>query len=306
MIKKPMLAASMENSRGEAMSFRDLTYPLAASIKLDGIRCLRVDNKTLSRSFKEIPNRHIQKLMSSLPNGLDGELITVSEDGSIKEFSKIQSDIMSEDGEPDFIFKIFDYVKSSLNTPYIQRIEDLKLLSANMPQFCALVLPRIVHDQQELLSYEEEVLKDGHEGIMTRKLDGPYKCGRSSFREQFLVKIKRFVDSEAVIVGFEERLHNVNEAELDELGHTKRSSAKAGLVPANTLGTLLVKDVHDGREFGIGTGKGLDDALRKTMWENRERYIGKIVKYRYQEVGVKELPRIPSFQGFRDPRDMSK
>lgn len=305
MLKKPMLAASMENSRGDTMSFKDLSYPLAASIKLDGIRCLRVNGKSLSRSFKEIPNRHIQCTMSSLPDGLDGELTTHSNDGTLRQFSQIQSDIMSEDGEPNFRFQIFDYVKDDIQKPYMLRIQDLTEWAKEMPSYCQLVLPSVISGEADLLKYEEAALSQGHEGIMTRKLDGPYKCGRSSFREQFLVKIKRFVDSEAEIVGFEERLHNVNEATLDELGHTKRSSAKDGLVPANTLGTLLVRDVHDGREFGIGTGKGLDDSLRKTMWINKSEYIGKIIKYRYQEVGVKELPRIPSFQGFRDPRDMS-
>lgn len=301
-----MLAASMENSKGDAMHFSDLTYPLAASLKLDGIRCLTINGRALSRSFKEIPNRHIQTKMSNLPDGLDGELVSTNLDGSVKDFSHIQSDIMSEDGEPNFIFEIFDYVKDSLDKPYSDRIADLISWGKDKPDFCRLVLPTIIRNEDELVTYENIAVMDGHEGIMTRKLDSPYKCGRSSFREQFLVKIKRFVDSEAQIVGFEEKLHNLNEAEVDELGHTKRSSAKAGLVPANTLGTLLVRDVHDGREFGIGTGKGLDDQLRKAMWTNRDTYLGKIIKYRYQEVGTKDLPRIPSFQGFRNPIDMSE
>jgi len=300
-----MLAASMENSRGQQMSFVDLKYPLAASIKLDGIRCLRLNSKSLSRSFKDIPNRYIQAKMSVLPDGLDGELMTINRDGSLKEFSDIQSEVMSEDGEPNFIYQIFDFVKDSIDKPYIDRVKDLVAWANDKPEFCVLVLPTIVNNEAELLEYEEQAIRQGHEGIMTRKLTGPYKCGRSSFKEQYLVKIKRFVDSEAIIVKLEERLHNTNEASLDELGHTKRSTAKAGMVGVNTLGTMFVKDVHDGREFGIGTGKGLDDSLRKRIWDNKEEYLGKIVRYRYQEVGVKDLPRIPSFQGFRDPIDMS-
>lgn len=303
MIKKPMLAASMENSKGEKMSFSDLTYPLGASIKLDGIRCLRVDGKTLSRSFKPIPNKYIQAQMANLPDGLDGELVTYNEDGTVRTFSEVQGDIMSQDGEPNFRFEIFDYVKDSLDKKYTDRLVDLRSLA--LPSFCTLVLPTICNNEAELLAYEEQAIADGHEGIMTRNLNGGYKCGRATFKSQDLVKIKRFVDSEAEIIGFEEKLHNANEAEVDELGHTKRSSAKSGLVPAGTLGTLLVRDVHDGRTFGIGTGKGLNDALKKEIWDNQSKYLGKIVKYQYQEVGTKDNPRIPSFQGFRDPRDMS-
>lgn len=303
MIKKPMLAASMENSKGEKMSFKDLSYPLGASIKLDGIRCLRVNGQTLSRSFKPIPNKYIQAQMANLPDGLDGELVTYNEDGSVRTFSEVQGDIMSQDGEPNFRFEIFDYVSTSLDKAYKDRLIDLQSLS--LPSFCTLVLPTICNNEAELLAYEVQAIGDGHEGIMTRNLQGGYKCGRATFKSQDLIKIKRFVDSEAEIIGFEEKLHNANEAETDELGHTKRSSAKAGLVPAGTLGTLRVRDVHDGREFGIGTGKGLNDELKKEIWDNQSKFLGKIVKYQYQEVGTKDNPRIPSFQGFRDPRDMS-
>jgi DNA ligase 1 len=302
MIKKPMLAASMENSKGEPMSFSDLTYPLGASIKLDGIRCLRVGGKTLSRSFKLIPNRHVQATMANLPDGLDGELVTYNADGSVRTFNQVQSDIMKEDGVPNFKFEVFDYVKDSLEKPYLERISDLKSLT--LPSYCSLVLPAIINNEAELLAYEEAALAAGHEGIMTRSLTGGYKCGRATFKSQDLIKIKRFKDSEAQILGFEEKMHNANEATKDELGHTKRSSAKDGLVPANTLGALLVRDIHDGREFKIGTGIGLNDELKKHIWDNRNYYLNKVITYRYQEVGTKDLPRIPSFQGFRDERDM--
>lgn len=303
-----MLAASMEDSKGEPMSFSDLQYPLAASIKLDGIRCLRIDGKALSRSFKLIPNRHIQANLSEhlqMIDGLDGELVTYNADGTVRTFNQIQSDVMTEDGTPNFRYEIFDYVESSLDRGYLSRIEDLKALGPSLPAWCTLVLPTIITTENDLLLYEEKALNEGHEGIMTRSLNGPYKCGRATFKSQDLIKIKRFVDSEALVLGFEEKLHNANEATTDELGHTKRSSAKSGMVPANTLGAFLVRDVHDGREFSIGTGIGLNDLLKKEIWDNQGEYLNKVIKYRYQLVGTKDKPRIPSFQGFRDPRDMS-
>lgn len=303
MIKKPMLSASMEFSNGTPAEFKDLTYPLGASIKLDGIRCLRVNGQTLSRSFKQIPNHYVQTQMIHLIDGLDGELVTYNQDDTVRTFSEVQGDIMRFDGEPNFKFEIFDYVSSDLSKPYLTRIEELKSLT--LPSFCVLVLPTIIHNEVELLAFEDQALLDGHEGVMTRRLNGEYKCGRATFKSQDLIKIKRFVDSEAIIVGLEEKLSNENEATKDELGHTKRSSAKAGLVPAGTLGNFLVRDIYDGREFGIGTGIGLNDILRKAIWDNQSQYLGKIVKYKYQEVGTKDNPRIPSFQGFRDPRDMS-
>lgn len=303
LIKKPMLSASMEDSKGNEMSLNDLTYPTMASVKLDGIRCLRVNGQTLSRSFKPIPNKYVQQKMSGLLDGLDGELVTYNDDGSIRTFNEIQSDIMSEDGEPNFKFEIFDYVESDLNKPFEQRYVDL--MGLVLPDYCSIVYQTIVNSSDELLAYETKVIAEGHEGVMVRRPGSPYKCGRATFKSQDLIKIKRFKDSEALVIGFKEKMRNENEATIDELGHTKRSSSKDGLVPADTLGNFIVRDVYSNVEFEIGTGKGLNDALKKEIWTNQSKYLGKVVNYRYQEVGTKDKPRIPSFQGFRDERDMS-
>lgn len=317
MIKKPILAASMEIKKtlkgGKSItikkSFSDLTYPLLASIKLDGIRAIKENQKVLSRSFKNIPNKYVQETMASLPDGLDGELITYNKDGSVRTFNEIQSDIMSRDGEPDFKFAIFDYVapNGGENKAYQLRYQYLKdFIMPTLPSYCLLVDQVSICNEQELKAYEDQVVAAGHEGVMVRSFNDKYKFGRCTFNEQNLIKIKRFEDSEAIIIGFKEKMHNENEAEVDELGHTKRSSAKAGLVPAGTLGTLLVRDYYDGREFGIGTYKGLTKEDLQEIWNNQDKYLGKIVKYQWQVVGTKDNPRIPSFQGFRDEGDMSE
>jgi hypothetical protein len=36
----------------------------------------------------------------------------------------------------------------------------------------------------------------------------------------------------------------------------------------------------------------------------REVLKGRIVKYRYQPAGMKDVPRFPAYLGFRDVRDM--
>ena len=42
--------------------------------------------------------------------------------------------------------------------------------------------------------------------------NAPYKQGRSTVREGYLLKVKTFLDDEATVVRFEERMHNGNEA----------------------------------------------------------------------------------------------
>ena len=51
-------------------------------------------------------------------------------------------------------------------------------------------------------------------------------------------------------------------------------------------------------------GTGFDDALRKEIWNNKEDYLGRLASIRYMSVGSKDLPRVPSFIGWRDKDDM--
>lgn len=301
LIKKPMLAETCE-------VMADLKFPVLASPKLDGIRCLVVNGKILSRTFKDIPNAYIQKIMTgaNLPTGLDGELVSLNKDGSLKDFNEIQGDVMREDGEPFFQYHVFDYVTTSLDEPYCDRMEKLKKLS--LPFFCEKILPKKCSNVEQLEEYEVKCLEDGHEGIMVRGENSPYKCGRSSLKQGYLLKVKRFKDSEAIVIGFEELMSNQNEAERDNFGRTKRSKSLEGMVPANTLGKFLVREVGstpwNGQEFAIGTGEGLTQELRQLIWDNKDKYIGKTVTYKYQPHGVLNLPRLPIWKGFRDVRDI--
>lgn len=296
LITKPMLA----DTPNEHI---EMIFPLLASPKLDGIRCLVTRGRIVSRKFLDIPNQHIQKVMkaANLPEELDGEIIIP--DAS---FNEIQSAVMRESGEPDFRYYVFDYVTTSLTEAYAERMKKLEALS--LPDFCVKVLPKLINNKDELTAYEEECLAAGYEGIMTRIPHGKYKTGRSTAREQLLLKVKRFQDAEAEIIGFEELMSNQNEAEKDELGHTKRSKALSGLVATGMLGAFIVRELGNtpwkGKTFKVGVLDGFTPADRKEIWENQSKYLGKILTYVFQPHGVKDLPRIPVGKGIRHPADM--
>jgi len=303
MITKPMLSGSLED-------VSKLKFPVLASAKLDGIRCLMVGGKCLSRTFKPIPNKFIREWMeANIPDGFDGELVSRNADGSMRTFNEIQGDVMREENEPNFEFQAFDRVTDSLTEPFEKRFDKLRFLVKTI-NLKHLVLAEhvLINNIEELDAYEEKCLAEGYEGIMVRSLSGPYKCGRATEKEGTLLKVKRFLDSEAVILGFEEQLENTNEAEKDAFGRTKRSSHQDGMVGKGTLGKFLVREIGStpwkDREFAIGTGEGLTQVLRQEIWDNREAYVGKIVTYKYQMHGIKSLPRLPIWKGFRDERDM--
>jgi DNA ligase-1 len=303
MLKRPMLAGKIEDE-----DLGKLRFPVIASPKIDGIRCLTIDGRAVSRTLKSIPNDYTREMIEAWAGaGFDGELIAGDN------FSECSSAIMSRDGAPDFCYWVFDLFEGArtrkpvmLSMPYRDRIAELAAFfeEQKIPPYMQIVPTQTINTLQELETYEADCLARGFEGVMVRDPLGPYKEGRSTFREGWLLKLKRFTDSEAVILSLEEQQHNENEKVTNELGLSKRSSAKAGKVAAGTLGKFIVRDLKTGEEFGIGGGKGLTSALRAEIWANREAYVGKIVKYKFQAFGTKDAPRLPGFLGFRSPEDM--
>jgi len=291
-VKRPMLACSLN-------SLDDLKFPLLASPKIDGFRCLKLNGKALTRSFKNVPNKYVRDFIESrFPDNLDGELIVEGES-----FSSISSKLRSFEGKPNFSFHVFDYVDKGLT--FSQRYNKLReILEKVRCDRIKLVKHKLMLNIDDLLSFERKCLKEGYEGVMMRSTNGLYKEGRSTLKQGWLVKLKRFKDSEARVIGFEEQLRNDNPQKENELGMSSRSTHKENMIPTNTLGNFIVEDLYTKKVFKIGTGKGLTAALRKNIWENRGSYIGEIIKYKYQSEGVKDLPRIPIWLGFRPLEDL--
>ena len=294
---------------GKVRDIHKLTYPVMVSPKLDGIRCVIVNGRALSRNFKPIANLYIRKWLETnltKMDGLDGELMVRGAD-----FSDVSSGVMRSSGEPDFYYNVFDWLRDDPNEPFHQRYDYLRgivdNLSLNEPWKGRLVLvPHyVVMSPEELTTYEEKFLAAGYEGIMVRDILGPYKFGRSSDEEGYLLKLKRFTDSEAVVLSIEPQMRNDNEATEDALGRSKRSKVQSGLVATDKLGSFHVRDITSGIEFDVGTGEGLTEERRKDYWKRRYSLVGQIIKYKSQPHGAKTAPRFPVFLGFRSPADMS-
>ena len=297
-ITKPMLAASLE-------TIDSIKFPVYATPKLDGIRCLKIDGQIVSRTFKPIRNAELAAAVKDLlPDGSDGELIMGGT------FQNTTSMVMSADktiGNNKAYFYWFDYLVEDPKKPYLERIDDMKnfvekhpsILTASFVKIVPLI-PTEINTVEELLKYESEVLEQGFEGVMIRSATGPYKFGRSTLKEGSLVKMKKFDDDEAIVVGFNELTKNTNEKTKDEFGYAKRSSHKSGKVDQDTLGSLDVN--WNGIHFSIGSGFTADQ--RKEFWNDRDNLLRKIVKFKYFATGMKEAPRFPIFLGFRHIDDM--
>ena len=280
---KPMLAAQVD--------LRVLEFPVLASPKLDGVRAIVNERQLLSRSLKPLPNKYIAELLGKpLLHGFDGELI-LGDPWSPTVYRDTVSAVMRQEGTPALRYYVFDLWGTHFS--YQERWHELYRLCEKLTELpIDLVEQVVINNQQELDAYEAKVVAKGFEGVMLRSATAPYKHGRSTVREGYLLKLKRFLDSEAVVVGVEEEMHNANEAQTNELGRTKRSTAKDGLVGKGTMGALVVKDLKTDVEFNIGTGFTADDRAQKD-------WIGKTVKYKFFPVGIKDKPRHPVYLGLR-------
>ncbi len=287
---KPMLAAKTDG--------KGLSYPLLASPKLDGVRALIIDGVVMSRSFKPIPNAHVQELFGRPEyNGLDGELIVGSPTHK-DVYRNTTSGVMSQAGEPDVSYYVFD--KYDHDGGFHNRLRASQEVIGRLNPVIPIVPVehRFIACEQTLLALEEQYLAEGYEGVMLRHQHGPYKHGRSTEKEGWLLKLKRFEDSEAIVLDTYELMHNANEAKTSELGYTERSSHKSGMIGRGILGGLSVKDAYSGVEFDIGTG--FDQASREALWKQREMLSGKVIKYKFFASGVKDKPRFPVYLGFRE------
>ena len=117
------------------------------------------------------------------------------------------------------------------------------------------------HLQDEL----SRILRLGGEGIMLRQPGSAYAAGRSPT----LLKVKRFLDAEARVVG-----------------HQPGTGRHKG-----RLGALLV-ELPDKTLFAVGSG--LTDAEREEPPS-----IGSTITFRYQELSDGGVPRFPTYVGVR-------
>jgi DNA ligase-1 len=306
---KPMLAKDAVPEK--------LRFPLVGQIKYDGIRAVVRDGRLVTRTLKEVPNREIFEYMSRPEfEGLDGEIIVGSPtaEGCMQATSSF---VMAPNKTGvEWAFYVFDdFTDPSL--PFTARY-DAALTRLYDGDYSRLTLAANTYlpDAAALEAFEGAALAEGHEGVIVRDPDGDYKFGRSYPKDGRLLKVKRFIDFEAEVIGVYEKMHNANEAVTNLLGRTERSSKQAGMVPMGTLGGLVLRAVNgpcEGIEFRCGTG--FDDATRDALWAESRHFAhvdytrpenpaaglnGQIAKIKSFPVGVKDKPRFPVFLGWRD------
>ena len=293
---KPMLAVDAEMDK--------VKFPMLVSVKLDGIRALIVDGVVMSRNMTPFPNKQLQaKFGRPEFNNFDGELI----DGppTAKDaFARSQSVTKSHDKKVHTtMFYVFDIV---CDLPFQERVAKVSktIMDLDTKRICSIVQQQRVENVEELVCMEDKVVEAGWEGLMGRSLESPYKHGRSTVKEGYLLKFKRFSDDEAQVLGAIEQERNDNVATTDALGHTKRASLKGNMVGKGTLGAFQVKILTGKfKDVTMTIGTGWTAAERHELWTSYmelgdpEAFARKwgVINFKHQPSGADKAPRFPIF-----------
>jgi len=275
-----------------AGNIETICYPVLASPKIDGVRCLITPEGVQTRNGKPIPNRFAAGLLEKARQAklfFDGELVCLGEDRKMLDFNTTSGLLRKVDTSAEYLhvnLLVFDNLHpDAICLPFSRRIlhcqTQLQGLITDFG-FIQLVPQVMCSSAAELAEFEEYCVGEGYEGVMVRDPQGPYKHGRSTVREGYLLKVKRFADAEGTVAGFEEQYSVTGD-------------------PKNTLGALIL-DTPFGQ---LKVGSGFTEELRREIWLYPAKYIGQLVTFKYQPSGMKDggLPRFPTFKGFRMEED---
>jgi bifunctional non-homologous end joining protein LigD len=193
----PMLAQPLKKTELRVISDDNWQYER----KLDGLRCIAVRNGkhvTLwSRNHLQFTPRfpHIVDALAKLPADnftVDGEVVAFV--GNRTSFAELQRP--GRDANP--VYCVFDLLHLLGKDTTILPLEDRQKLLAQAMQSagdCISPVERLEGDPQQLL---EEACQKGWEGLVAKRISGPYVSGRSHDWR----KVKCSASQELVVVGW--------------------------------------------------------------------------------------------------------
>ena len=208
---RPMLA-EICNDIDELL--KNVGRPMAFEYKFDGARVqIHMKDgviKIYSRRLNEVTDS-IPDVVKQVKDGvkevreivLDGEVIAVDKDGKplpfqelLRRFRRVRK-VSEKIEEIPLKLQVFDILYLDgvelLDKPYEER---WKILTEKIDS--KFLAPRIItSDPKVVKDFLEKAIEEGHEGLMAKRLDSPYRPGR---RERLWLKIKPAENLDLVIV----------------------------------------------------------------------------------------------------------
>jgi len=317
---KPMLAPNDEPNLNE------IKYPILASYKLDGIRCIFLKGEMVSRSLKPIQNKQLREKFKPLADYtrehsliLDGEIYSPK-----LTFQQITSLVMTQDFEDKksikkyghivqipvhLKFHCFDAIKDDdLDSPFIDRVKLVETTAMLFKNIMYPVQEYLLNSKKEVEKHFEIALDNGEEGLILRNPQGRYKCGRGTLKEGLIYKVKPYRTFDAQIIGVvQSTVVDPNaEKKTNELGRSVTSKKKDDRILIEKASAFMVEYTEDcqtdyPRKLKVVIA--MPDEAKEEIWRNKEQYIGRWIEYKGMLIGAKDVPRHPVMLRFRKDKN---
>lgn len=267
-----------------------LRFPMYLQPKYDGIRVLFYNGTALSSSLKPLRNTALQdyaRKHSAMLDRIECEFYVPSSEGGFREATSIcRNGGRSIDKGRLYAFDIMDDT-----IDYSKRFD--LLLSKKLDSFITVAPTVEVTEVSQVEPLLNLHLDQGYEGVMLKRCDAMYKHGRATLKSQECLKLKPFVDDDAIIVGWKYEQENDNPAYIDELGRTKRSSAKEGKYDKPLIGAVLCICDKFVQPFWVS---GFTTEEKEMMFKCRDRLEGTRITFKHQPCECYDAPRHPIFR----------
>ena len=300
-----------DTTEEELINLLEKYKSLIVMTKYDGVRCLVEHGIVKGKTLLPIPNKYIQSLYGKEEyEGKEFELIVTDSNGIYNPVTCCRETVSftnTEYLEQDHRCILIDNFHLA-EFPFEDRIVSLERF---VNEHAGFKIPDyiIVTSIEELLHYEENILKLDHEAIIIRNPELTYKEGTSS-KDGELLRLKRYISEEAIILEVLPAFANNNEPKETLLGTMERSSHISNKVQKEEIGKFfcqLVKDVCDpwsgrliarkGSHCVVATGNMTKEEKIK-LYQDRENLKGKMIKFKSFPKGTKDKPRFATFQYF--------
>lgn len=249
------------------------------SYKVDGIRGRIENGLVMTRKDKPVPSLYIHELAAQLkiPEGFEFEMISGSPFN--EPFKRTVSAVMTKGDDPRYIsFYFFDRISEKTFGERIKEVTkwvEEKVDEDNM--FILNLLPsKVCYTIKEIDDYYAQALEEGAEGIVIKRMDAHYKFGRSTPKQQEMIKRKGIEDATGII-------RDIIPQQSDDPNRQ------------DVAGSILVEG--DCGLFNIGTGFTFEEG--SFLLKNKDRIIGTKVDYSYMGYGTDQKPRHPRYRGLR-------
>ena len=170
-------------------------------------------------------------------------------------------------------YHVYDVISKA---GYEDRMEIIKSFAS--PSIHVEQTEQIIATPENIKAKLEEYLAEGEEGLMIRVPGMGYEHKRS----WSLLKVKVFEDSEFRVVGFEE----------DKRG------GMIGAIICEMNASVTDRNGEPIQTFNAGLKYSHEECIE--IWNNRDKYVGKVGTVEYFGLSEYSVPRFPKFKGFRD------